>query len=104
MRVLSFDHVLAGPYGMTLLAELGAEIVKVESRHGGLDPMRYFGLAQDPNLSPRFLEFNRNKLSITVNLKHPDGPAIIKELARHCRCGDGQFFRERHAESGVGLR
>lgn len=84
MRVLSFDHVLAGPYGMTLLAELGAEVIKVESRHGGLDPMRYFGLTQDPNLSPRFLEFNRNKLSITVNLKHPDGPAIIRELARHC--------------------
>jgi crotonobetainyl-CoA:carnitine CoA-transferase CaiB-like acyl-CoA transferase len=84
MRVLSFDHVLAGPYGMTLLAELGAEVVKVESRHGGLDPMRYFGASQDPNLSPRFLEFNRNKLSITVNLKHPDGAAIIKELTRHC--------------------
>lgn len=84
MRVLSFDHVLAGPYGMTLLAELGAEVIKVESRHGGLDPMRYFGLTQDPNLSPRFLEFNRNKLSITVNLKHPDGAAIIRELARHC--------------------
>jgi crotonobetainyl-CoA:carnitine CoA-transferase CaiB-like acyl-CoA transferase len=84
MRVLSFDHVLAGPYGMTLLAELGAEVIKVESRNGGLDPMRYFGLTQDPNLSPRFLEFNRNKLSITVNLKHPDGPAIIKELTRHC--------------------
>ena len=42
---------------MTLLAELGAEIIKVESRQGGLDPMRYFGLAQDLNLSPRFLEF-----------------------------------------------
>ena len=84
MRVLSFDHVLAGPYGMTLLAELGAEIIKVESRQGGLDPMRYFGLTQDVNLSPRFLEFNRNKLSITVNLKHADGPPIIKELVRHC--------------------
>ena len=69
---------------MTLLAELGAEIIKVESRHGGLDPMRYFGLAQDLNFSPRFLEFNRNKLSITVNLKHADGPALIKDLARHC--------------------
>jgi crotonobetainyl-CoA:carnitine CoA-transferase CaiB-like acyl-CoA transferase len=84
MRVLSFDHVLAGPYGMTLLAELGAEVIKVESRNGGLDPMRYFGLTQDPNLSSRFLEFNRNKLSITINLKHPDGPSIIKELTRHC--------------------
>jgi benzylsuccinate CoA-transferase BbsF subunit len=35
-------------------------------------------------LSPRFLEFNRNKLSITVNLKHADGPSLIKELIHHC--------------------
>jgi crotonobetainyl-CoA:carnitine CoA-transferase CaiB-like acyl-CoA transferase len=84
MRVLSFDHVLAGPYGMTLLAELGAEIIKVESKNGGLDPMRYFGLSQDPNLSPRFLEFNRNKLSITVNLKHPESSALIRDLGRRC--------------------
>lgn len=84
MRVLSFDHVLAGPYGMTLLAELGAEVIKVESRQGGLDPFRFFGAGQDPNLSPRFLEFNRNKRSVTINLKHPQGPKLIKELARRC--------------------
>lgn len=84
MRVLSFDHVLAGPYGMTLLAELGAEVIKVESRRGGLDPFRFFGTGQDPNLSPRFLEFNRNKKSVTINLKHPNGPALVKELARRC--------------------
>ncbi len=84
MRILSFDHVLAGPYGMTLLAELGADIIKVESRRGGLDPFRYFGTSQDPNLSPRFLEFNKNKRSITVNLKHPDGPKTIRELIQHC--------------------
>ncbi|MFQ5851778.1 MAG: CaiB/BaiF CoA transferase family protein [Candidatus Binatia bacterium] len=84
MRVLSFDHVLAGPYGMTLLAELGAEVIKVESRKGGLDPFRFFGAGQDPNLSPRFLEFNRNKRSVTINLKHPDGPKLIQELASRC--------------------
>ena len=84
MRILSFDHVLAGPYGMTLLAELGAEVIKVESHRGGLDPFRHFGSARDPNLSPRFLEFNRNKRSITVNLKHPEGPKVIRDLTRHC--------------------
>ncbi len=82
MRVLSFDKVLAGPYGMTLLAELGAEVIKVESDRGGLDPFRFFSANRDPNLSPRFLEFNRNKKSITVNLKHPEGPRLIKELTR----------------------
>ena len=82
MRVVSFDHVLAGPYGTTLLAELGADVIKVESRRGGLDPFRFFGTGEDPNRSPRFFEFNRNKRSITVNLKKPQGPGIIRELAR----------------------
>lgn len=82
MRIVSFDHVLAGPYGMTVLAELGAEVIKVESSRGGLDPFRFFGTGEDPNLSPRFLEFNRNKRSVTINLKHPDGPSLVKELAR----------------------
>jgi benzylsuccinate CoA-transferase BbsF subunit len=85
MRVVSFDHVLAGPYGTTILAELGADVIKVESRKGGMDPFRFFGTGEDPNRSPRFLEFNRNKRSITVNLKHPDGPKIILDLAR---CSD----------------
>ena len=84
MRVLSFDHVLAGPFGMMMLADLGAEVVKVESSKGGLDPFRFFGTGDDPNASPRFLEFNRNKRSITVNLKHPEGPGLIQELAQHC--------------------
>jgi crotonobetainyl-CoA:carnitine CoA-transferase CaiB-like acyl-CoA transferase len=83
MRVVSFDHVLAGPYGTTILAELGAEVIKVESRKGGLDPFRFFGSGEDPNLSPRFFEFNRNKRSITVNLKTPNGPKIILDLVRH---------------------
>ena len=84
MRVLSFDHVLAGPFGMMLLADLGAEVLKVESAKGGLDPFRFFGTGDDPNASARFLEFNRNKRSVTVNLKHPEGPGLIRELARHC--------------------
>ena len=84
MRVLSFDHVLAGPFGMMLLADLGAEVLKVESSKGGLDPFRFFGAGDDPNASPRFLEFNRNKRSVAVNLKHPEGPGLIRELAQHC--------------------
>ena len=84
LRVLSFDHVLAGPFGMMLLADLGAEVLKVESAKGGLDPFRFFGTGDDPNASPRFLEFNRNKRSVTVNLKHPEGPGLIRELALHC--------------------
>ena len=80
MRIISFDHVLAGPYGATILAELGAEVIKIESSKGGMDPFRFFGLGGDPNASPRFLEFNRNKRSFTVNLKHPSGQKILHDL------------------------
>jgi benzylsuccinate CoA-transferase BbsF subunit len=80
MRIVSFDHVLAGPYGTTILAELGADVIKIESSKGGLDPFRFFGEAGDPNRSPRFLEFNRNKRSFTVNLKHPRGQKILHDL------------------------
>jgi crotonobetainyl-CoA:carnitine CoA-transferase CaiB-like acyl-CoA transferase len=80
MRIVSFDHVLAGPYGTTILAELGADLIKVESRKGGMDPFRFFGTGEDPNRSPRFLEFNRNKRSLTINLKHPQGPKVLHDL------------------------
>lgn len=80
MRIVSFDHVLAGPYGATILAELGADVIKVESSKGGMDPFRFFGVSGDPNMSPRFLEFNRNKRSFTVNLKHPNGQKILHDL------------------------
>jgi len=80
MRIVSFDHVLAGPYGTTILAELGADVIKIESRKGGMDPFRFFGTGEDPNLSPRFLEFNRNKRSFTVNLKHPKGQKVLHDL------------------------
>ncbi|HYA28325.1 MAG TPA: CoA transferase [Acidobacteriota bacterium] len=80
MRIVSFDHVLAGPYGTTILAEMGADVIKVESSKGGMDPFRFFGTGEDPNLSPRFLEFNRNKRSFTVNLKHPKGQGVLHDL------------------------
>jgi crotonobetainyl-CoA:carnitine CoA-transferase CaiB-like acyl-CoA transferase len=59
---------------------LGADVVKVESSKGGMDPFRFFGTGEDPNLSPRFLEFNRNKRSFTVNLKHPKGQGVLHDL------------------------
>src|SRR5580765_18214 len=80
MRIVSFDHVLAGPYGTTILADLGADVFKIESSKGGMDPFRFFGTGEDPNLSPRFLEFNRNKRSFTVNLKHPKGQGVLHDL------------------------
>ena len=82
LRMIGFDHIVAGPYGATLLAELGADMIKIESRAGGLDMFRFFGKGQDPDFSSRFFDFNRNKRSFTVNVKSPEGQEIVKALAR----------------------
>ncbi len=80
VRVLAFTQGLAGPWAGLLLASHGAEVIKVESSMAP-DTFRRFGARNAP---PRFLEYNRNVLSITVNLKHPQGPELIKKLVRKC--------------------
>lgn len=82
VRVLDFSRVLAGPFGSQLLADLGAEIIKVESPGGG-DDTRGFPPMRD-GVSHYFLSVNRNKKSIVVDLKTPAGVALAKELAGAC--------------------
>lgn len=80
IRVLAFTQGLAGPWAGFLLASHGAEVIKVESSRA-LDTFRRFGAREAP---PRFLEYNRNVLSITVNLKHPQGPELIQRVVKLC--------------------
>ncbi len=88
IRVLDLTLVYAGPYCGLLLADLGAEVIKVE-RPGGevgrfLPPLRRAEVEgpHSQNLSGYFLSNNRNKLSLTLNLKHPKGVGIFKDLVR----------------------
>lgn len=80
IRVLDLSRVLAGPYCSMILGDLGAEIIKVE-RPGIGDDTRSWGPPFIDNESAYFLSINRNKKSITVNLKHPKGKEIIYRLA-----------------------
>src|SRR5581483_847463 len=84
IRVLSFTTGIAGPHAALALARCGAEVIKVESRHGGIDSFRYFAANDDVNSSPRFIEANLNVLSAQLNLKHPTGVRLVKELAAQC--------------------
>lgn len=85
VRVLDLTWVLAGPYATRTLADHGADIVKVESRHRQ-DPTRF---APSMRLRPGagfdesgyFLNFNRNKRSLALNLRSPEGPAVLRQLA-----------------------
>ena len=81
VRVLTFTTGYAGPYAGRLLAAYGAEVIKIESRKGGLDTFRHYGQHKDIDAAPRFIECNLGVSSLSVNLKNPIGLRIIRELA-----------------------
>ncbi len=83
VRVLDLSRMLAGPYGSMLLADLGAEVIKIEEPGGG-DPMRAMG---PPFLGPQresayFLAINRNKKSVALDLERPEGQEVFRDLCR----------------------
>ena len=81
VRVLAVEQYGAGPFGTMLLADLGAEVVKIENRAEGGDVGRAVGPYHFSQGNSHFYQsFNRNKRSITLNLKHPNGKAILHRL------------------------
>lgn len=88
LRVLDLTWVLAGPYATKLLAEHGADVIKVESKHRQ-DPTRF---APSMRLRPGagfddsgyFLNFNRNKRSVALNLRTSEGQRLLRDLVGHC--------------------
>jgi crotonobetainyl-CoA:carnitine CoA-transferase CaiB-like acyl-CoA transferase len=81
LRVLAVEVYGAGPFGTAHLADLGAEVVKIEQREGG-DVSRAVGpyfLGEDD--SHFFQSLNRNKKSLTLDLKHPRGQEVLHRLA-----------------------
>ena len=87
IRVLDLSRVLAGPWCAQNLADLGADVIKVE-RPGAGDDTRHWGppFARDPqgkdtDETAYFIAINRNKQSITVDISKPEGQVIIRKLA-----------------------
>ena len=80
-KVLDLSRVLAGPYCTMILGDLGAEVIKVEGP-GGSDDTRKWGPPFQNGVSAYYLAANRNKKSITVDLKTEAGVNVIKELVR----------------------
>jgi len=78
IRVLDLTAYIAGPYGCTLLADLGAEVIKIEPPTG--DTLRQYPSTL-PEESRAFLGTNRGKLGIVLDLKHPDGLAVLLRMA-----------------------
>jgi crotonobetainyl-CoA:carnitine CoA-transferase CaiB-like acyl-CoA transferase len=80
VRVLDLSRVLAGPYATMMLADLGADVLKVEHPERG-DDTRHWGPPFAGGESAYFLSINRNKRSMGVDLKNPEGLEKVKELA-----------------------
>ena len=83
VRVIAVEQYGAGPFGSMLLADLGAEVIKIENPAEGGDVGRlvgphFFG----PGDSHFFQAFNRNKRSLTLNLKHPEARGVFHALVR----------------------
>ena len=79
-RILDLTTVLFGPFGTQTLGDWGAEIIKVESLTG--DTWRTSGQFRNRGMSGQFMAANRNKRSIALDLKHPDGKAVLRRLIR----------------------
>jgi crotonobetainyl-CoA:carnitine CoA-transferase CaiB-like acyl-CoA transferase len=81
IRVLDLTRVLAGPYCTMILGDLGAEVIKVEAP-GGSDETRKWGPPFQNDVSAYYLCTNRNKKSITLDLKSDEGIETIKSLVK----------------------
>ena len=85
IRVLDLTHMLSGPYCTMMLADLGAEVIKVEPPQRGEGTRRL--LANDPTnslngMGAYFLTLNRNKSSVTINLKSDEGSTYFTSLSK----------------------
>ena len=78
LRVLDVSTMLAGPYGATLLGDLGADVIKVESHFG--DDSRRLGAMRDGECGP-FLSLNRNKRAVVIDMLQPQGQEVFARLA-----------------------
>src|SRR5246127_744858 len=80
IRVVDFSHFIAGPFATMILADMGAEIIKIEAPKRGDDLRRYPPVHPDLKLGAPFLWTNRNKQSVAIDLKSAQGLEVVREL------------------------
>lgn len=105
IRVLDFTRVLAGPFCTMMLGDMGADVIKIERPERG-DDTRHWGppwAGDEANRqSAYFVSVNRNKRSLTLNLKSEGGQAIVRDLVRHSHIVIENFKPGQMARYGLG--
>jgi len=83
LRIIAVEQYGAGPFGSMMLADLGAEVIKIENPAEGGDVSRSVGPHFFPDGDSHFYQaFNRNKKSLTLNLRHPQAQRVLHALVR----------------------
>jgi crotonobetainyl-CoA:carnitine CoA-transferase CaiB-like acyl-CoA transferase len=80
IRIVDMTTVLMGPYATQILADYGADVIKVEPPEG--DIMRHGGPMRNPRMGPMFLQANRNKRSVVVDIKKAGGRDVLLRLCK----------------------
>ncbi|MGV3549189.1 CaiB/BaiF CoA transferase family protein [Rhizobium sp.] len=92
IKVIDLTSVLMGPFATQYLGDFGADVIKVESPAG--DTVRFIGPSPSPDMGPLFLNSNRSKRSVVLNLKTPEGRDLLLDL---CTTADVLVYNVRPA-------
>ena len=79
IRVLDFGRYIAGPYCATLLADFGAEVIRIEKVEGSEDRF-YAPISREGDCGATYMQMGRNKLGLTLNPRTEEGRKIVLEL------------------------